>query len=84
MKYPAEVWKQLKGKKVEEIIKALERGGFKFIEKRRAQRLYQHPDGRFVIIHFHPGKTYRPGLLKKILDATGWSISDMRKFKLIK
>lgn len=49
-----------------------------------AIQIYRHPDGRRVSIHVHPKKTYGPGLLKDLLQDTGWSIDDMKRLKLIK
>ena len=45
---------------------------------------YRHSDGRRIVIHVHPKKTYGPGLLKDLLGDIGWSEKEMRKLKLIK
>ena len=84
MKFPKNIWDQLKNKSSDDIISALAKDGWKPDETRGAEQIYRHPDGRRVSIHYHPGKTYRPGLLKSLLADIGWSIDDMHRLKLIK
>ena len=85
MSLPDNVWKQLKNKSVDKLISALVKDGFRLDAKVRTERIYRHPDGRRVSIHYHSGsKTYRPGLLKKLLEDIGWTEDDMRRLKLIK
>ena len=85
MKFSKNTWDQLKGKTADDIITALLKGGFVLDEELRTERIYQHPDGRRVSIHYHTGKQdYGPSLLKSLFDDIGWSESDMRKLKLIK
>lgn len=43
-----------------------------------------HKAGNRVQIHFHPGKTFGPNMLKAILADIGWTESEMRALKLIK
>ena len=79
------VWNQLKNKSANDLIKALLKDGFRLVDKIRTERIYRHPDSRKVTIHYHKGsKTYGAGLLKALLEDTGWSEEDMRKLKLIK
>lgn len=84
MKYPDHVWKQLKNKTADDLIKALEKDGFVQDEKSGAQLIYWRPDGRRISIHYHPKKTYGPSLLKALLEDAGWTIEDMKRLKLIK
>ena len=65
-------------------MRALERDGWALDAKAGARRIYRHPDGRRVSIHYHPQKTYRPGLLKALLEDIGWTIEEMKRLKLIK
>jgi len=37
-----------------------------------------------VVIHYHPRKTYGPGLLKGLLADIGWDEKDLKRLKLIK
>jgi len=85
MKYSKNVWEQLKSITVERLIKALEKDGWIHDENWRQAYVYYNPkNGNRVTIHFHPGKTYRPKMLKLILESIGWDEKDMRKLKLIK
>jgi len=70
---------------VDKLISALLKDGFVLDENVRTERIYRHPDGRRVSIHYHTGKTtFRPGLLKSLLKDIGWTEEDMRRLKLIK
>lgn len=82
--FPNHVWKQIKNKSCDALIAALEKDGAKVDETIGAERVYLYPDGRRVLIHYHPRKTYGPKLMKKLLADIGWSEEDMRRLKLIK
>jgi predicted RNA binding protein YcfA (HicA-like mRNA interferase family) len=81
---PRNIWDQLRNKSVDDLVSALERDGWIRDEKKGAEQVYRHPDGRRVSIHYHPGKTCGPSLLKALLADIGWSVQDMRRLKLIK
>jgi predicted RNA binding protein YcfA (HicA-like mRNA interferase family) len=83
--FPENIWKQLKNKTTDELITALLKDGFSLVDKVRTERIYRHPDGRKVSIHYHKGsETYGAKLLKALLGDTKWSEEDMRRLKLIK
>ena len=84
MKFQKFVWAQLKNKSADDLISALIKDGWVLDETGGAERLYRHPDGRRVSIHYHPKKTYGPHLLKALLEDIGWTEDDMRRLKLIK
>lgn len=85
MSFPKNIWEQLKSIPTRKLIAALEKDGFVPDEQLRAERVYRHPDGRHVSIHYHTGsKCYRPSLLKSLFKDIGWSEDDMRRLKLIK
>ena len=85
MSFTKSTWDQLKNKTAGDLISALEKDGWALDEKVRTERIYRHPDGRRVSIHYHAGrKFYGPGLLKSLLDNIGWSESDMKRLKLVK
>ncbi len=85
MKFSKNVWAQLKGKTASELISALSKDGFVLDVKIRTERIYRHPDGRRVSIHYHVGnESYGAGLLKSLLEDAGWSEDDMRRLKLLK
>ena len=84
MKFPPDIWNQLKNKTADHLISALKKDGWNPDEKIGAQQVWRHLDGRRVSIHYHPKKTYGPNLLKALLKDIGWTESDMRRLKLIK
>ncbi len=85
MKFKKNVWEQLKGKTADDIITALLKDNFVLDKNVRTERIYRHPDGRKVSIHYHRGNTtYRPGLLKGLLDDIGWTEKDMYRLKFVK
>ena len=85
MKYSPNVWAQLKGKNADDLIRALERDGFVADAVLRTERIYRHPDGRRVSIHYHTGnQSYGPKLLKALFKDAGWSEEDIRRLKLVK
>ena len=85
MSFSKNAWAQLKNKTADDLISALLKDGFILDVEVRTERIYRHPDGRRVSIHYHTGKTtYGPGLLKQLLKDTEWSENDMRRLKLIK
>lgn len=50
-----------------EVIKILDKLGFKFIRQEGSHMFFEHPDGRTTIIPNHPGQDIGRGLLNKIL-----------------
>ena len=82
--YPAHVWNQLKNLTAEELCRALDRDGWIRDTAGGSMRIYRHPDGRRVSVHYHAQKTYGPKMLKGLFDDMGWSLDDMRRLKLIK
>jgi predicted RNA binding protein YcfA (HicA-like mRNA interferase family) len=67
------------------IAQALVRDGFSFTERQGSQRIYRHPDGRRVVIHYHRATdTLTPYVLRNLLACTRWSEDDLRRLKLIK
>ena len=74
---------ELKNTPVRELIRALERDGFKYKRRKGSQRVYRHPDGRRVVIHYHHAKnTLPPGTLRNFLDGTRWDKDDLRRLGL--
>lgn len=76
---------QLRNTPVRHLIRALERDGFVYRRAKGSQRVYRHPDGRRVVIHYHHGGDTLPiGTLRQILTATQWTEEDFRRLGLIK
>ena len=78
------VWEQIKNLTCEELQDALQKDGFLLEGKRGATQSYRHPDGRRVVIHYHPGKTYGGKLIEDLIDDIGWNENDLKRLKLIK
>ena len=84
MKYPHNVWQQLKNITADELIRALKKDGWVRDIRVGAELIYRHDDGRRVSIHFHPRKTYGQRTLKGLLGDIGWSVDDLKRLKLVK
>ena len=70
---------------VRRLIRALEQDGFVYRRTKGSQRVYRHPDGQRVVIHYHHGGDTLPvGTLRQILDATRWTEEDFRRLGLLK
>ncbi|MFQ5664633.1 MAG: type II toxin-antitoxin system HicA family toxin [Terriglobia bacterium] len=87
MAFSPNVWNQVKNLTKDQIIRALMRDGWvKDPSSRNATIAYiKHGDpSKRVVIHYHPGETCGPKLLKHLLAVIGWSETDLRRLKLVK
>jgi predicted RNA binding protein YcfA (HicA-like mRNA interferase family) len=85
MNFPKNVWEQIKNKTADDLITAIKRYGFVPDEVIHTERVYRHPDGRRVSIHYHKGsQTFGSGFMKSMMDDIGWSVKDMRRVEFIK
>ena len=50
-----------------EVVRALEKLGFRVVRRRGSHVRLKHPDGRAVTVPVHAGEDLDRGLLKKIL-----------------
>ena len=50
-----------------EVIKVLDKLGFRFIRQEGSHMFFEHLDGRTTIIPNHPGRDIGRGLLNKII-----------------
>jgi predicted RNA binding protein YcfA (HicA-like mRNA interferase family) len=82
MSFSKQVWEQLKNKTADDLCSALVKDGFVYDAKAGSERVYRHPDGRRVSIHYHPRKCFGPGLLKGLLSDAGWNEADLIRLKL--
>jgi predicted RNA binding protein YcfA (HicA-like mRNA interferase family) len=65
--------------KPRELIRALERMGFRLMRKSSgSHRQFGHPDGRRTTVPVHKGHDIGPGLLRKILRDIEVSPEDLR------
>jgi predicted RNA binding protein YcfA (HicA-like mRNA interferase family) len=67
---------RLKGK---EVIRILERTGFRVIRTKGSHSFLKHPDGRATVVPVHSGDTIGPGLLRAILRDAEMSVDDLLK-----
>ena len=84
MSLSASAWDQLRSITVEDLIRALERDDWTCEAGKGSIRIYYKGPGQRVSVHFHPGKTFGPKLLKSLLTDIGWTEQQMRDLKLIK
>ena len=75
---------QLRNVAVRKLVRALESDGFVYRRLKGSQRVYRHPDGRRVVIHYHHGGDTLPvGTLRQILAVTNWNEEALRRLGLI-
>ena len=65
---------RLKGK---ELVRILERAGFRVVRTRGSHTFLKHPDGRVTVVPVHSGETIGPGLLRAILRDVETSSDDL-------
>ena len=53
--------------KADELIRALEKAGFRLIRQKGSHMRMKHRDGRVVTVPVHPGRDIGRGLLRKVL-----------------
>lgn len=67
------------------IISALIRDDFYLDRSKGSHQQFRHPDGRRVTVSFHhPGETFRPKTLRRILEDAGWGEEDLKRLRLMK
>ncbi|HHT10242.1 MAG: type II toxin-antitoxin system HicA family toxin [Atribacter sp.] len=79
-------FKKLKNLTAREIINALSRDGFYLRNQKGSHQRYYHPDGRKITISFHhPGDTFPPKTLKKMIEYQAeWTKEDLKRLNLLK
>ena len=83
MAFNRAVWDQIKNTTADRLIRALLADGWTEDVKSGARRAFRKDDGRRIVIHYHPKKTYQPKLLRGLIDDTGWQLEDLKRLKLI-
>ena len=81
-----QVWDQIKNITAKDLISSLNNDNNWDLDIiKGAEHVFITKDKkRRVSIHYQPGKTYGPKLLKKLLADIDWTEKDMRRLKLIK
>lgn len=65
--------------KAGELVRALERAGFRKVRQRGSHARFRHPDGRVVTVPIHPGQDIGRGLLRKVLRDARLTPEDLRR-----
>ncbi|MGH9764569.1 MAG: type II toxin-antitoxin system HicA family toxin [Blastocatellia bacterium] len=71
--------KRLPRLRAKQLIRALERVGFKVERIHGSHFRLKHPDGRITSVPAHSGETLGPGLLRAILHDVEMSTDDLIK-----
>ena len=75
---------RLKNATAQDWIRSLEREGFVRRKGRGSHHVYEHPDGRRVLVVYHNlHDRFGPKTIKQLLGATSWSEADLRRLDLI-
>ena len=76
---------QLKNTPAREWIRALEHDGFVARKSKGSHHLYQHADGRRVLIVYNKlSDTFGPKTIKQLLEGSGWQEGDLKRLRLLK
>ncbi len=50
-----------------EVVRTLERAGFRIVRIKGSHHIMEHPDGRRTVVPVHAGKDIKRSLLRKII-----------------
>ena len=67
--------------KPEEVIRILEKLGFKKIRQSGSHAVFYHSDGRWTTVPIHKGRDVAKGTLRKILRDIGLTYKEFRNIK---
>ncbi len=62
-----------------EIIKIVEKLGFRFSRQSGSHKIYKNDEGKRVTIAYHSGKILHPKVVKSILVDAGLSVDEFKK-----
>jgi predicted RNA binding protein YcfA (HicA-like mRNA interferase family) len=62
-----------------EIIKIVEKLGFRFSRQSGSHKIYKNDEGKRVTIAYHSGKILHPKVVKSILADAGLSVDEFKK-----
>jgi predicted RNA binding protein YcfA (HicA-like mRNA interferase family) len=63
----------------EQVVRALERGGFKVARVTGSHHIMRHADGGGTTVPVHPGRDVAKGTLRGILSDVGMTLADLQK-----
>ncbi len=62
-----------------EMIKIVEKLGFRFSRQSGSHKIYKNDEGKRIIIAYHSGKILHPKVVKSILADAGLSVDEFKK-----
>ena len=62
-----------------EMIKIVEKLGFRFSRQSGSHKIYKNDEGKRVTIAYHSGKILHPKVVKSILFDAGLSVDEFKK-----
>ncbi len=65
--------------RADEVIRVIEKLGFKKIRQSGSHAVFHHPEGKWTTVAIHKGKDIAKGTLQKILKDAGISYEDFKK-----
>ncbi len=75
---------QLRSLPAREWLAALHREGFRLRKGRGSHHVYQHGDGRRVLVVYHKlSDTFGPRTIRQMLISTQWTEDDLKRAGLI-
>jgi predicted RNA binding protein YcfA (HicA-like mRNA interferase family) len=75
---------RLKNATARDWITRLERDGFALRRGKGSHHVYEHPDGRRVLVVYHNlNDRFGPKTIKQLLSGTGWEEEELSRFGLI-
>ena len=76
---------RLKNVSARRWIRALAIDGFTLRKGRGSHHIYEHSDGRRVLVVYHKqGDTFGPKTIRQLLEATRWTEDDLHRLKLLR
>ena len=77
--------RRLRNTPVRELVRAIQRDGFQLGRTTRTgSHVYQHQDGRTIIVHYHSGSdTLKRKTLASVIRSAQWTTEDLRRLGLI-
>lgn len=62
-----------------DLVRALQRAGFKLQHVKGSHHIMRHPDGRGASIPVHGAQSLKPGLIVGVLRRANMTLDDLRK-----
>jgi len=63
-----------------EVVKVVQKLGFRFSRQKGSHAIYRHPDGRRITVPVHAGKEISPGVFREILTDLGITVKEFWEY----